>query len=414
MHGIELKKQSLDNRFNEMAFDFLISLLKQALQHQIYVDIDPDFLTEFNHVRIIDSTKFDVPTIFKEILKGFNGRNTSKAGISIQYEYDIKTGQILNMDLFGATKSDSKYAEKISNTIQPNDLVIRDLGYYSGSNFLKITNNKAYFISRLYAKANAYELRENGEFEKLDFKELYNQMVKSKLLEIEKQVYIGKDRLCVRLIIQLMPEDIYVKRMIKLNKYNKANGHKTSNEIRYRQRFNLFITNIETEKMSTDKICILYKVRWQIELCFKIWKSHMNINKLQKMKYFRYMLIIYTKLLLIFLNSEIVWLIRRKLSDEQKKMLSLFKCMRTMNKKFHNNREMINNAISVSNRLEKIEISLSKNHWQEKRKKRIGLIEIIDLFSCKSIIYLIFVKKIKGSYRNNNFLNINNLSSLSL
>lgn len=413
MHGIEIKKQSLDERFHQGALNFILSLLSEILQNQLLAEIDPAFLKEFSQVRITDSTKFDIPKSLKELFKGFNGRSIASAGVSIQYEFDIKNGAIINLGLFGATKSDSKYAEEIAGSLQANDLVIRDLGYYSADNLKEINLKGAYFISRLNAKADVYTEDNAGKLTKVCFATLYKEMLEKKLTEQELAVYIGKNKLLpVRLIVNLMPEDIYAKRIRKIERYNKANGHQTSNEIKDRLKFNLFVTNIEAEKMSTTNLAMLYKIRWQIELVFKCWKSHMGIDKIQKMKYERFTTLLYAKLLLILVNHQIINNIRCKFYRSQDKLLSIVKCVKTMRE--HNNliRQMVAAPGTLANCMKRIEKMLMSNHWQEKRKNRLGLIEIMQLFNSNTDIYAIFRKETRGNTQKRNPLLINNLSSL--
>lgn len=397
MHGITIKKQSLDERFHQGALNFILSLLSEVLQNQLLAELDPGFLKGFNRVRITDSTKFNIPKALKELFRGFNGRSIASAGVSIQYEFDIKKGEIINLDLFGATKSDSKYAEEIAASVRANDLVIRDLGYYSSDNLKKIHSQGAYFLSRLHAKAGAYT-ENDGKFTKVCFATLYKEMSEKKLTEQELSVYIGKNKLLpVRLIVNLMPEDIYVKRLQKIERYNKANGHQTSKEIKDRLKLNLFVTNIETDKMSAADLAILYKIRWQVELVFKCWKSHMGIDKLQKMKYERFTTLLYAKLLLILVNHEIINNIRCKFYQSMNKLLSIVKCIKTMRK--HNKwiREMLAAPKTVAYYMERIEKMLNSNHWQEKRKKRVGLIEIMQLFNSNTDNYVIFRKETRGN-----------------
>jgi hypothetical protein len=52
-----------------------------------------DFGKAFNYIRIKDSTQFKVPDNMQEYFKGCGG---SAAGMSIQYEYDLKRGKILD------------------------------------------------------------------------------------------------------------------------------------------------------------------------------------------------------------------------------------------------------------------------------------------------------------------------------
>jgi IS4 transposase len=38
--------------------------------------------------------------------------------------------------------------------------------------------------------------------------------------------------------------------------------------------WNFLITNVESEKLNLEAYFLLYGVRWQIELLFKLWKTH--------------------------------------------------------------------------------------------------------------------------------------------
>lgn len=358
------------------------------MAQQVTALVDPLFLKRFNHVRIGDSTRFDVPEEFKEFLTGFNGRASSAAGISIQYEYDAKSGQILCMEVGSATKSDSKHAASLTDAICEGDLVIRDLGYYSRSNLLGINGKRAFFISRLNAKAKVYTEDSQGNLVEVPFGKLYQEMSSSRVSSKEIDVFIGKSRECpARLVVQVMSDEVYEKRVRKLNAYNKANGHQTGQDIKERSRFNLFVTNISQEDMSLQEICLAYKIRWQVELTFKVWKSGFKIASLQKMKYYRYMTVLHAKLLLIFIGQQIIVNTRHVLWRAHSKLLSLFKCFGTL---FINNdlyRKMVDKPKGVLAVLKKIELLFLKNHWQEKRKKRTGLEEIIDSLCCHSNIY---------------------------
>lgn len=393
-HGISLSKQSLDERFNKEAVSFIKLLVTEQIKQQVVASPDIGFLDIFNQIKLLDSTRFDVPDQFKCLLPGFNGRNTSEAGISIQHEYDIKNNRTVHLEIFGATKSDSKYAESINKSIEPNDLIIRDLGYYSRDNLIDINKNDAYFISRLNTQADVYELNGDGQLIKISFEQIHKQMGQLKISQLEKQVYVGKDKkLPVRLVIQLMPQEIYEKRLSKISKYNKANGHQTKDETKERVRFNLFITNVKPEKITLEHVCLLYKIRWQIELIFKSWKSTFNLDNLHKMKYYRYMSLIYSKLLLILLNHEIIVNIKAKLYIKTNKALSMAKCFKTLAKYSEWIRAIIKNVNRTTKIIEKIEVILSERHWQERRKKRTGLLEIIDQFCCMTTDYVIFENK---------------------
>jgi len=150
----------------------------------------------------------------------------------------------------------------------------------------------------------------------------------TKLIDkLEKEVYIGKDeKLPVRLIIELMPDEVFNTRMLKINKYNKKKGYKTSKNFSNRARFNLFISNIPLKIIDGEAIAKIYKIRWQIELVFKIWKSIFGLDNITPMKYERLMCTLNTRLLLVLVNWETFMIQRGLLLKKTGKL-----CKRSVN-----------------------------------------------------------------------------------
>ncbi len=100
--GIEITKQSLDQRFNDQAVHFLKSVLATVLESQFESDFNcKNSFSPFNRVRVKDSTRFALPAAYKDKFKGHGGcLPNSAAMISIQYEYDLLSSQTLD---FGST-----------------------------------------------------------------------------------------------------------------------------------------------------------------------------------------------------------------------------------------------------------------------------------------------------------------------
>jgi len=68
----------------------------------------------------------------------------------------------------------------------------------------------------------------------------------------------------VRLIIELVPEEVVATRLQRVDKYNKKKGRQTGEEYKKRARFNLFITNITEGMLDVEAIVKIYRIRWQI------------------------------------------------------------------------------------------------------------------------------------------------------
>ena len=88
----------------------------------------------------------------------------------------------------------------------------------------------------------------------------------------------------------------------------------------------VFITNIPAIEITAQQAYDLYKIRWQIELMFKIWKSVLKINVVRKMKAKRFKCYLYSKLLWVLLCWEITARFEPVIWKHRKKAISPHKC----------------------------------------------------------------------------------------
>ena len=157
-------------------------------------------------------------------------------------------------------------------------------------------------------------------------------MTKHQLSCLEKQVYLSlAHKLKVRLMIYLLPEEIVNERLRKARQNNNKKGRgQISKQYQARAHFNLFITNGEKDIIPIDKVYLFYKLRWQIELMFKIWKSLCNIDKVKRVKRHRLECYIYSRLIFIVFAWQIIWITATVLFAIDKKPLSYFKTYKTL------------------------------------------------------------------------------------
>jgi hypothetical protein len=386
MHSIAISKQAIDSRFSSASTCFVKELLKETISSQVCTNIEPTELQLFKTVRIKDSTTFDIHPSLANVFEGFGkgGGKCSKAGVSIQFEYDIKAGNVFDIDLQSAVSKDSADAISKKDDINEKDLIIRDLGYYSDVMIEHFIERKAFFVSKLYHNVS---VRLNEEDEKIDFNALYRQMKAIQVTNLDLNVYIGKKKRPVRLIAELVPEQVYEGRITQRNKENKTTGYTTSDEFKARARFNLHICNISSSDCSRETILKLYRIRWQIELVFKIWKSIMHIDILPKMKKERFLTSLYLKLLWVFINWHIISNCRNQFYRTDKRLLSIFKCFQTLKEmNIELRKSLLKQKDRLENTLEKMIEKLSSGHWIEKRKKRHNFEDIIELIFCKTVI----------------------------
>lgn len=405
-YSINITKQSIDDKFNNESINFVKHILKELLESELSQLFKTDFLKQFNHVRIKDSTKFNIPDKLTKWYKGTGGNNLSNAGICIQYEYDLKSGKILDLEIMPSSINDATNARQSENNIEAGDLVIRDLGYYNLDILSSFQLKGAYFLSKLNTTSKIFEEETGLE---ISFKKLYKEMKDNEISRIDKKVLVSKGKkMKLRMIIETLPEEVYQKRIRVVNKKNKENGHITSEEYKARARFNIFITNIDEDTIKAGHIAIMYKMRWQIELMFKNWKSFCAINKLKPMKYERFTCNLITRLLLIVLKTQIYWNLANYCYLKRKKILSSYKCFDTMGNLFNNLYLIIKGKRKESEKnIKKIKNKFLKNHWKDKRKGRYNYEEIYELFICKSNKYDYIAKEKGGCTTAPKIINLN-------
>ena len=145
--GVVISNQALNQRLNERCVEFWKKIFEKLLQQRI---------------RILDSTAFQVPENYKDIYPG-SGGCSQPSGVKIQLEYELKSGNFVNIEIGAGSGSDNTFRSKIRNTIKAGDLILRDLGYFSFEDFLDLEKREAFYISRL--KPNIAVYIENDDIE---------------------------------------------------------------------------------------------------------------------------------------------------------------------------------------------------------------------------------------------------------
>ena len=92
---------------------------------------------------------------------------------------------------------------------------------------------------------------------------------------IDVSVLLGvSHRLPCRLIALRVPQEVADRRRQKAYVKAQKHGRVPSREYLEWQDWTIFVTNCEPELLTWEAVVVLYRTRWQIELMFKLWKSH--------------------------------------------------------------------------------------------------------------------------------------------
>lgn len=374
-YGLTLSKQALFKRLKGGAI-LLRHILTDAFAYAALYEVSTEcieILKQFKDVKICDSTVFAVSDKLKGIWKGLGGKNWD-AALKIQATFSVISRKLQELEWSQATKNDANYTQNIVKNLQSMELAIFDLGYFCLKSFKAIKEKGAFFISRIKTNTLFYieSLNQEEGFNKIE-KTVLTKLLKKAGKTVDQHVYIGNcedNRIEVRLVGVRLPEDVVSERKRKANKKAKAAGKTLGNYELELLAWNLMITCVEEEMLSAETICELYRIRWQIELIFKGWKSCFEIDQVGEAGKDYLECLLYGKIIVITLMTALYSQVSFMMFKNHHKLVS-------MNRFFVNLREKIeiltrNLVLRIKNILQILHVleDVIKRSIEENRKRK--------------------------------------------
>ncbi|MFI8495179.1 IS4 family transposase [Peribacillus butanolivorans] len=338
--GVLMSPEGLNQRFNPAAVTFLREVFTSLLTQKLCLNqsLSSDMISTFKRIRILDATVFQLPDSFATNYQG-SGGSSNTAGVKIHLEYDLLSGQFLNVQLGPGKNNDKTYGTICLETVEKGDLCLRDLGYFDLGDLQAIHDKDAYYISRLKLNTRIYiknpepEFFNNGtikkqtEYIKLDMAQIMSGLTSGETMEIS-EAYIGQNqKLPARVIIHRLTDDQTQTRLINQAKREKKKGIVMKEKSKHLMGMNVYITNSSPEEVPTDYVHSLYSLRWQIEILFKTWKSFFEIDECKTIKKERLECHLYGQLIGILLCSSTMFQMRQLLLEKKNQELSEYKAI---------------------------------------------------------------------------------------
>lgn len=251
--------------FKQCLQKIILKRLAKSINHKI------SLLEPFERALIIDSSSWQVPEHLQWVFPGAGGSGSS-ASIKVQFMYDYISGEFVILEETKGTDNDQKYSSTIGNYIRKADLLLADLGYWAVKNLWSIAEAGAYFISRMNTQQMVY-IEADGRMNRVDIVDLLSHTTQN---AIEIQVYLKhkKNYLPVHFTAWRVPEEIASQRRRRAKADARRKGRGTPSQRRLTLcDWSIFVTNAPREILPGRMIRTLYRLRWNIELIFKSWKS---------------------------------------------------------------------------------------------------------------------------------------------
>jgi hypothetical protein len=298
--GVDVTAQAIDQRFTLATAALLQQVLCASVQHLIASDgLSIPILQRFTGVRIHDSTTIVLPDALAELWAGCGGSTTTHTASALKcgVQLDLLTGALSGLDLADGRASDQRLGVQQA-PLPKGSLRLADLGFYDLGVLGSLSAAEVYWLSKLEPTA----LISDATHSNCPLLAFVTSL--GDLAQWEGQVWVGRGRrLRARLMVKRVPQEVADQRRRRIRKSARDKGHNPSAVALALAAWTILITNIPAEMVSLEEALIVVKVRWQIELLFKLWKSQGRVDRWRTEKAARIMCEVYAKLLALVLQQ---------------------------------------------------------------------------------------------------------------
>jgi hypothetical protein len=248
--GIKMSVQGLEQRFTEAAVRFLRALLQAVLTQVVMSKHRIPLLPHFNGIYLTDCSRF----------------TWGKIGFKLAVRWNLQTGQF-EMDMMELKRHDQT-SHVIDDAMPHGALHLGDLGFFKLKRFAAWTAAGIYWLSRFKVGTKVFT-RDGHPLHLAEWLATGNTEVRLPIIMgIQTPVHCW-------LIAAPLPQDAKAKRQARLKEEARLDQRPISQQKQALAAFTIYVTNIEG--LTFPQAHGLARLRWQIELLFKLWKSHVQV-----------------------------------------------------------------------------------------------------------------------------------------
>lgn len=247
--------QMVKKTFPELMRQILNQLFNHFVMQALSFDDSSPF-AQFMKILLQDGSSF---AINPKLAKVFPGRfaQQNPAAVKLHVTLDLLTECSESIVLTSDTTSEPQFLPDVKTLIDT--LIMGDRGYFKKSYIHQIVKQPNVFCI-IKGKSNMNPLvkqvilgdgHEVKAWRNKSLKELKHKLRKNTVMDMDIQWQNGREHFDCRLIVSWNPQGKY---------------------------FQYLITDLPRTTFTTEHIIEAYRLRWQIELMFKEWKSHANLQ----------------------------------------------------------------------------------------------------------------------------------------
>ena len=284
--------------------------------------------------------------------------------LKIQLVFDFQRSNLTQIALRAGREPDQNYRDYFK-VLRKESLSITDLGYFRLDTLKEIMYAyKSFFLSRLFPRTGLL----TPEGKSIDLLKLL-QRVPDKSFEMN--VLLGKQkkhRLPCRLIVQAVPQKVADERRRKAKEKAKRKGSKVSKRTLALLSWTCLVTNVPVDMLSASQIVSFYRVRWQVELVFKLWKSYCGLARVAAFRRERIIVELYAKMIGILLTRFLTVHLQVSSDIEHIREVSSFKIRKICQRFARDLNRNLRTLSSLQSTLADLSVHIERFGFMEKRK----------------------------------------------
>ena len=336
---VQMTKSSLNKRLNWKTVTFLQALTTELFALHVAKNLPTIHPYTFSMIRILDSSIITLPDSYQPY---FNGLHHST--VKIHIEIDFLTQQLLHYQLGNGRDADNPAGWERLEKIHENELILQDLGYFQYDLFEAIDQKGAFYITKakkdvpIYVEVDNPPVHPNGvkieayRYTRLDLDVEVKQMARGTYKEWPF-AYAGRHKkLPVRCIIYRQTEEQEKETIARERRRRQTKqGQVHKKPLDEVLGMTIYLTNVG-EDVRVEEIHEFYRLRWQIELLFKTWKSDLNVASVKPVKIERWLCHLYVQLIILFISQKVSGYIKQTLRETIQCIISERKTVREVAK----------------------------------------------------------------------------------
>jgi hypothetical protein len=299
---VSVTDTAVHKRFTPECAKFLHAVLEEMTREVVQAahEVPIRLLRRFSAVILEDSSSIALPDELAEAWRGCGGNQShTAAAVKLHTRCELKRGRLEGPKLTDGRTSDhaSPFNEQ---EVQPGSLQVEDLGYFSLERLAARRRAGAYSLTRYRAGTALY----STQGQRLQVAGVAPRRV-GQLKELH--VLVGATaRLPMRLLLLRVPKKIADKRREDLLADAQRRQQPVSEETLRLADWTCLLTDVSAQRLRFEEALVLLRERWQMELLYKLWKQHGQIDEWRTSNPWRVLCELYAKLIGVILQH---WLI---------------------------------------------------------------------------------------------------------